>query len=207
MKISIFNIFWLLLLSVLYFVAAVLFFTLNWTFNPARYRFYYFNQTTYLLALVLIPCTIWLVIFVAWRRLRLNPKATLPRWGVTISLIILVVANFIACGAATYVLPFTLLHRYRQLDNIYVNNYLYRLDYESAPEVGGGISAGFYLLQCDSLGWMCEFVYSGDYYGHEILQKDFDLYSASGKLTLSADNKMIDIAIDGHFAYQYQIEK
>jgi uncharacterized membrane protein YhaH (DUF805 family) len=201
MKLGLFRKGWPILVSLLLVIAAVLYLSYNLSDKPTQNYFYYFNHITYLLAFFLIPIAILLSLVVLWRRRHQRVRSN---WNHILGLTLLVLAHSIACGSACLILPITVLHNYKPLDYKYIGEHFYRLDYESWPEVGGGISAAFILIECEPMGWFCHKLHVGELYDSVTLTNHVSK-TISGKLVIDTQEKNLEVEIDGKLLYQYDL--
>jgi hypothetical protein len=201
MKFNVLRLLWPLLVGFILLLAGYLYYVYNWSDNEVKYHFYYFYPITYLLAFILIPIGIILTLFILLNKLRRKNKYKAEVLSLILGLITIIGANFLACGGAFNVFLITLLDDYRQLDSKVLNNSLYRLDYEWKPGVGGDHREAFYLMQCDSISWICKGLYT-DYHSENVpYPKD-----VSGKLIVSSDAKTLEVELNGIIIYHHSLE-
>lgn len=77
----------------------------------------------------------------------------------SVSVLVLIGANVIACGAV----PPAVLNSYHNLSSVYVGVHLYRLDMIMEGTLRD-LDSVLLLWECDSIGWFCRVVYTKNYY-------------------------------------------
>jgi hypothetical protein len=181
--------YWYLILSILELIGAVVYLGNAWS-EPAKYRtvFYYADQTTFLLACIIIPLSILITAIQIFRILRKGTSSPKMRY-VFASLIFFAVANLIACGA---IFPL-MLNRSTSLDSIYLENHVYRLDSMFSPGIGGDHSSVLILWECDNKGWFCHIFYTKDFYKDMI-----------AKLKSDHDTQAIILTINDQEVFRYK---
>jgi hypothetical protein len=180
---SFFKPYWPLILGLLTLVMALLCFSAAWS-QLTKYQvvFYYFQESTFLLACFIIPLCVLLAVIQIRRFTRFEgSRQGLISLG--ICMFMLLGANVIACGALS-----SMHHTYHNLTISSLDGHLYRLDTIDTG-VWSDFSEDLLLWECESSGWFCRIIYDQDYYSDMVPKLNSD--PKTNTLALTINNKVV----------------